>query len=236
MKKSGEYRNFNAKTLVDRRELLAGAATLAGTSLLGLGFPATAAAAEMAQDRMPPIPDDKMTEAQKKVAAELLAGPRKAKVLEGPFVPLIRSPEFMSRLQEVGAYLRFDTKLGSNISEFIILLTARQWTQQFEWDAHSSLASAAGIKPEIVTAIAEGRRPEGMSPDHEMVYDFCAELRQNQSVSDSAYAAVVKRFGEQGVIDMVGLYGYYSLLGMVMNVARTPLPAGKAPALPTFPH
>ena len=234
MEETSETKTTDSKSLVDRRDFLGGATVLAGTSLLGLGASASAAAAEGEADRMPPIPMDQMTEAQKKAAEELIAGPRKA--LVGPFNPLLRSPEFMSRLQKVGEYLRFNTKLGSNISEFIILLTARQWTQQFEWDSHQDLALKAGTKPETIKAMAEGRRPSGMTPDEEMVYEFVTELRLHQSVCDASYAKVANRFGEQGVIDIVGLCGYYTLLGMVMNVARTPLPAGKTAALAMFPH
>ena len=118
-------------------------------------------AAEGMQDRMPPIPADKMTDAQKEAAAEILAGPRKAVV--GPFIPLMRSPELMNRLQKVGEYLRYNTKLGSNISEFIILQMARHMTQQFEWDSHVDLARKAGVKEATITAIAEGRHPSGMT-------------------------------------------------------------------------
>jgi 4-carboxymuconolactone decarboxylase len=234
MDKSREHENPEAKTRVERRDFLGGAATLAGTSLLGLGLPATAAAAEAAQDRMPAIPADKLTDAQKKAAAEIVAGPRGA--LVGPFIPLLRSPDFMSRLQKVGEYLRYNTKLGANISEFIILIAGRQWTQQFEWDSHESLALKAGVKPEVIAAVAEGRRPAGMSADEETVHDFCIELHHNRCVSDASYARVTSRFGEQGVIDIIGLCGYYTMLGMVMNVARTPLPAGKIPPLAPFPH
>jgi 4-carboxymuconolactone decarboxylase len=234
MDKPRENENPEAKAQVERRDFLGGAATLAGTSLLGLGLPATAAAAEATQDRMPPIPADKLTDAQKKAAAEIIAGPRGA--LVGPFIPLLRSPEFMSRLQKVGEYLRYNTKLGANMSEFIILIAGRQWTQQFEWDSHESLALKAGVKPEVIAAVAEGRRPAGMSADEETVYDFCIELHHNRCVSDAAYARVANKFGEQGVIDIIGLCGYYTMLGMVMNVARTPLPAGKTPPLAPFPH
>jgi 4-carboxymuconolactone decarboxylase len=241
---------------VERREFLGGAAvlgaaTLAGTSVLGLAVPAATAssssapeatpvpspdpAPEMMQDRMPAIPADKMTDAQKKAVAELTAGPRTGG-LDGPFIPLLRSPEFMSRLQKTGAFLRFETNLGSVITEFIIILTARQWSQQYEFNSHQALALKAGIKPEIVTAIAEGRRPTGMSPDHEMVHDFCTELHINQSVSDATYAKVVARFTEKGVIEIAGLCGYYSLLGMVMNVARTPIPGATKMPLELFPH
>ena len=234
MDKSREQEESETNSLVERREFLGGAATLAGTSLLGLGLPAAAQAAEAAQDRMPPIAADKMTDAQKKAAEELVAGPRGS--LVGPFVPLLRSPEFMNRLQKTGEYLRYNTKLGSSISEFIILLTARQWTQQFEWDSHYSLGLKAGVKAETIAAVAEGRRPTGMSADEEIVYDFLAELRQNQSVSDATYSRAIKRFGEQGVIDMVGIVGYYSMLAMIMNVARTPLPPGKTPPLSLYPQ
>lgn len=235
MEKPGKQPNSNTKTLVDRRDLLvAGAATLAGSSLLGLANPAEAVAAEGVRDRMPPIPADKMTEAQTKAAAEIAAGPRKAVV--GPFIPLMRSPELMNRLQKVGEYLRYDTKLGPNISEFVILQMARHMSQQFEWDSHVDLALKTGVKKEVLNAIAEGRRPEGMSADEELVYEFVSEIRQHQSVSDASYARVLNRFGEQGVIDITVLCGYYTTLGFVMNVARTPLPPGRTPALPLFPH
>jgi len=222
------------KTLVDRRDFLGGATVLAGSSLLGLASAGHAEAADGMADRMPPIPADKWTDAQKKSAEEITSGPRKE--LVGPFIPLLRSPEYMSRLQKVGEYLRYKTNLGSNISEFIILLIARNWTQQFEWYSHESLALKAGIKPETLKAIAEGRRPAAMTPDEEMVYDYVAELLLHQSVSDPAYARVVARFGEQGVIDITGLCGYYTSLGMLMNVTRSPLPPGIAPPLATFPR
>ena len=188
----------------------------------------------VAQDRMPPIAADKMTDAQKKVAAALVSGPRGA--LVGPFIPLLRSPEFMDRLQKTGEYIRYENSLGHKLTEFTILLTSRYWTQEFEWDAHYDLALKAGMKPEILAAVRDGRRPTGMRPDEESVYDFSSELHQNQSVTDATYARAVKNFGEQGVIDLTGTIGYYTTLAMIMNVARTPLPAEKKPALAGFPN
>lgn len=234
MDEPNEPKISDPKPLVDRRDFLGGATVLAGTSLLGLASAGRAEAAEGVADRMPPIPADKWTEAQKKAAEEITSGPRKD--LVGPFIPLLRSPEYMSRLQKVGEYLRYKTNLGSNISEFIILLIARHWTQQFEWYSHESLALKAGINPETIKAIAEGRRPAAMTADEEMIYEYVAELLLHQSVSDPAYARVVNRFGEQGVIDITGLCGYYTLLGMLMNVTRAPLPPGKTPPLATFPR
>jgi 4-carboxymuconolactone decarboxylase len=192
--------------------------------------------AAAAQDRMPPIPKDKMTEAQKKAFEEVTAGPRGGGGAEGPFVPLLRSPELMSRLQKTGEYLRFHNTIGPKLTEFVILLTARQWTQQYEYDAHQPLALKAGLNQEIISAITEGRRPTGMAADEEIVYDFCSELRQNHSVSDATYARAVSKFGEQGVVDMTGLVGYYTTLAMIMNVARSPLPEGKKAPLAAFPH
>src|SRR5713226_6777484 len=202
MDEPNEPKISDSKALVDRRDFLGGATVLAGTSLLGLASAASAGAAEGVADRMPPIAADKWTDAQKKAAEEITSGPRKE--LTGPFIPLLRSPEFMSRLQKVGEYLRFNTKLGSNISEFIILLIARQWTQQFEWYSHESLALKAGIKEESIRAIAEGQRPSAMTPDEETIYEYVTEIRLHQSVSDPVYAKVVNRFGEQGVIDITG--------------------------------
>jgi 4-carboxymuconolactone decarboxylase len=238
MEESKKSEMPDTKSLVDRRDFLGGATVLAGTTLLGLASPAAATPAapeppEGVADRMPPIPPEKWTDAQKKAAEEITSGPRKD--LVGPFIPLLRSPEYMSRLQRVGEYLRFNTKLGSNISEFIILLIARQWTQQFEWYSHASLALKAGIKPETIKAISEARRPSEMTPDETMVYEFVGELRARQSVSDPVYAQIVNRFGEQGVIDIAGLCGYYTLLGMLMNTTRTPMPPGVQPPLATFP-
>jgi 4-carboxymuconolactone decarboxylase len=183
---------------------------------------------------MPPLNAEQMTQAQRDAAAELAAGPREAVI--GPFVPLLRSPEFMSRLQKTGEYLRFHSALGTRLNELVILITARQWTQQFEWLMHYPIALQAGLGADIAEAIAEGRRPQRMAEDEALVYDFCDELYRTRAVSDATYARAVARFGEQGVVDMVGVAGYYSMLAMIMNVARTALPAGASAPLPNLPR
>src|SRR5512136_2594196 len=175
-----------------------------------------------AQDRMPAIPLEKMTDLQKKYAEEIIKGPRGA--LYGPFVPLIRSPELMDRAQRMGEYLRYKSAIGTRLSELVILITARQWTQQVEWAIHEPIAIKSGIKGEIVSAIADGRYPTGMSADEQIVYDFCTELHVNKSISDSTYERALKRFGERGVIDMLGINGYYTFLAMIMNGTRTAVP------------
>ena len=186
-----------------------------------------------AQDRMPPIAADKMTEAQKKAVAEFTAA---RGALTGPWQVLLRSPEVVNRARGLSDYLRFNSVLPPRLSEFVILITARHWTQQYEWNAHYSLALKGGLNPEIAKAVAEGRRPVRMAEDEEAAYDFCMELHRNRSVSDATYARALSTFGEQGIVDMVGLNGYYTLIAMALNTARTPLPAGAAPALAPFPR
>jgi len=187
----------------------------------------------VAQDRMPAIPLEKMNDLQKKYAEEIIKGPRGA--LYGPFVPLIRSPELMDRAQRMGEYLRFKSAIGNKLSELVILVVARQWTQQVEWYIHEPIAIKAGIKPEVVRAIAEGRRPTGMPEDEEIVYDFCSELHANKSISDATYNRALARFGEQGIMDMLGINGYYTFLAMIMNGTRTAVPDGKPAPLQAFP-
>jgi len=172
------------------------------------------------QDRMPPLPAGKMTDAQRKAAAEMIAGPRKG--VKGPFIPLLRSPELMDRLQKVGEYLRFQSSLEQRISELIMLIVSREWTQHFEWFVHVPLGRKAGISEDTIAALAEGRRPSGMSEDEELAYDFCVELLRNKGVSETTYRRAVMKLGENGVIDMIGVAGYFTTVSMVMNVAHSP--------------
>jgi 4-carboxymuconolactone decarboxylase len=197
--------------------------------ILGVMFSVSA----FAQDRMPPIPYDKMTDLQKKYVDEIRKGPRGA--ISGPFNPLLRSPELMDRTQRIGEYLRYKSAIGNRLSEFVILLISRQWTQQIEWNTHGPMALKTGTKPEVIQAIAEGRRPVGMNDDEEMLYNFVMELQTNKNIADATYDRVLKRFGEQGVIDTLGIAGYYTFIAMVMNGTRTAVPGGKPAPLKPFP-
>jgi 4-carboxymuconolactone decarboxylase len=187
------------------------------------------------KERMPAIPRDQMDDAQRAAADELIAGPRKG--VKGPFIPLLRSPQLMARLQKVGEYLRFESALPRRVNELVTLVVARAWAQQFEWGAHVPLAKAAGTAAEAIEAVREGRRPAGMSREEELAYDFTTELQLNRGVSDATYRACVEAFGERGVIDLVGLIGYFATVSMVLNVAHTPpdAAAGVEP-LPFLPR
>ena len=207
--------------------IIVAASALLGTSLCA--FVSDGAA----QDRLPPIPADKLTEAQKKAASEFEAN-RKQPIF-GPFVPLSRSPQLMLNAERLGNVVRYGNSLPRPVSEFAILLQSRRWTQQYEWYVHAADGKTAGLSDAIIQAVADGRRPENMTDEQEIVYEFCTELNEFHSVTDRTYARMVGKFGEQGMMDLIGLNGYYSFISMVLNVARTPVPPGNTPALTPFP-
>ena len=180
---------------------------------------------------MPPIPADQMTAEQRQAASEF--GTARSAPLTGPFIPMLRSPEVMTRARAMGDYLRYKTRLTPRQSEFVILMAARSWSQQYEWAVHYPIALKAGVTADVAKAIAERRRPDGMTADEATLYDFCDELIRTHAVGDAAYARMVAAFGEPGVVDTVGIVGYYTMLAMVLNTARTPAPDNGAPRLPT---
>jgi 4-carboxymuconolactone decarboxylase len=181
-------------------------------------------------ERMPEIPAERLSAAQAEAAAAFAA--ERGVPVFGPFVPLLRSPELMLCASRMGLYLRYGSALPLRISEFAILIVAREWSQPVEWAIHHPIALKAGVAPETAQALAEGRRPDTMSADEALAYAFSTELMRNRAVSDATYAAVVAHFGEQGAIDLTGINGYYALLAMAMNVARTALPEEAPSRLP----
>jgi 4-carboxymuconolactone decarboxylase len=181
-------------------------------------------------DRLPPLPPELWTDAQREAASEIVNGPRGA--LYGPFVPLLRSPELMGHAQRLGEYLRYRSAIGTRLSELAILVTARAWNQQVEWAIHAPIAQQAGIAADAVDAIARRERPQAMSAEEEAVYDFCTELQRDKRVSDRVYNGALALFGEQGVVDLMGVNGYYTFLAMLMNAAQTEAPPSSANPLP----
>jgi 4-carboxymuconolactone decarboxylase len=179
--------------------------------------------------RFQPLTYDTMTPEQKKLIDSILGGPRTS--LDGPFNIMLRSPEMGDLAQKFGAYARYHTSLPPRLNEFVILITARQWTAQFEWQAHHKIAQAAGLSPAIIDALAAGKRPASMQPDEEAVYNFCFEVLTTKHASDSAFQAAKEKFGERGVVDMLGVMGYYQFVSMLLNVDGYPLPDGVAPEL-----
>src|SRR5262245_41761620 len=198
-----------------------------------IAFVIVAVNVEQAQDRLPPIPAEKMTAEQKKAVDDFRAARQNEP--SGPFLPLLRSPEVMTRMRALGDYLRYKSALPPRLSEFVILITSRQWNQPYEWNVHYPIAINAGVSPNVAIAIAEGRRPEQLTEDEEILYNFSMELQNSKGVSDATYARALSRFGEQGVIDTIGIAGYYSSLAMVLNTARTPSGAPAAVSLAALP-
>ncbi len=178
-----------------------------------------------AEDRLPTIPPAEYTTDQKQAATDFVTA-RKGPVF-GPFEPLMHSPQVMTLSRSMGDYLRFNSAIGNTLSELVILIVAREWTQDFEWWFHYPIALKAGISREIADAIADGRRPGGMTADEEMIYDYTSELLQTKRVSESTFNRVKARFGTKGVVDLTGISGYYTFLAMQLNAAQYKLPKGQ---------
>ncbi len=193
---------------------------------------ALVALAAAAQPRLPTIPPAQYSPEQAQAAVEFEAA-RKTPVF-GPFEPLMYSPQVMSQARAMGDYLRYRSAIGTTLSELAILVTAREWSQDYEWYVHQPIAAKQGIGAAIIDAIADGRRPTGMSDDEEIVYDFSTELHRNKRVSDATFARADKRFGKQGVVDLTGINAYYTLLAMQLNMAGYEPPKG-AKRLERFP-
>jgi 4-carboxymuconolactone decarboxylase len=185
------------------------------------------------QDRLPPIAEASWNDEQRRYAQAIIGGPRGA--LVSPFVPLLRSPELMDHTQRMGEYLRYRSAIGPRLSELAILVTAQHWSQRVEWAIHVPIALGQGISARAIEALAQGRRPDTLKDDEAIVYDFSTELHRDQGVGDKTWADAIERFGEQGVVDLIGINGYYALLSMVMNAARTPAPASTFQRLHRLP-
>jgi len=198
--------------------------TILRASALCLIFAGSALA--LTGERMAEIPLDKMTPAQRTVADTIMSGPRKG--MSGPFNAWLRSPELADRLQKVGEYLRFNTSLDKRLNEMAIIMTAQFWGAQYEWYAHAPLALKAGLDPAIVAAIGAGQKPVNMKDDEAIVWEFTTQLRRDHGVDDAIYTKAVDKFGEQGVMDLIGVNGYYDVVSMTLNVAHVAAPAGEA--------
>lgn len=186
-------------------------------------------------------PVEQMSPAQRQYFDAMMSGPVSgtgssavvsgAKNLGAPFNVYLRSPELAEVLRKLGEQIRFKSSLPTKLNEFAILITARHWGAQYEWFAHHRLALKAGLDPAIAAELALGHRPQGMNAQELAIYNFSHELHHNHEVSDASYKAVLDLFGERGVVDLIAVNGYYVFVSMILNVDRTPLPAGVTPPL-----
>lgn len=185
-------------------------------------------------DRLPPLPPEQMSATQRAAAHAITAGPRGE--LVGPFIPLLRSPELMTRLQRTGEYLRFDSVIAAPLRELAILLVARRWNQQFEWAYHCPLAVQVGLPQDVIESVAAARRPDAAAEDITATWDLIDQLHRTGKVDNPTYAQALVQLGEVGVVEIVALVGYYTTLAMIMNVAQTPAPPHDGPPLPSGGH
>lgn len=185
------------------------------------------------QSRLPAVPEAELSVDQRAALADFRAV-RKTEP-SGPWHAFMRSPDLFTHAQRMGEYLRYRCTFAGRLAELAVLLVAREHSQDFEFAVHAPLAQAAGVDAGIVAAIRDGRRPEGLDQDAQLVTDFVTELLRRKSVSEPTWTLALARFGEQGCVDLCGIVGYYGLLAAVMNVARVPPPAGRD-KLPRFPE
>src|SRR5580698_4556572 len=188
-----------------------------------------AAVAGHAQDvtRFAPLKPEELTPAQKAWADALAAPPRNGKISNPPFRAYIRSPDLAPRLTELADYLRWHTSLPPRLSELAILITAREWTAQYEWYAHYPQAMKGGLDPKVAAAIAEGKRPETMKDDEKALYDLATSLYRERKVSDAVYKAALDQLGERGIVDMIGIIGFYDITSMTLITMQAGVPDGK---------
>lgn len=188
------------------------------------------AASAPSAERFPPLTPEQMT-AQQKAVAERIMGSRKS--LSGPFSVWLRSPVLADRMQQVGEYVRFNSSIPKSLSEFAIMVAARQWSSQLEWHLHYREAVGAGVPPALLADLAANRRPAGMQADEALVYDFSMAMHCGRGrAPDALVESVRSRFGDQGTVDLIGIASYYGAVAMTINVGKTPLPDGVEPPLP----
>lgn len=182
-------------------------------------------------DRMPAISADDYTPEQRAAAERLISTPRGN--VRGPFIPLLRSPELLDRAQALGEFLRYHCSVPVRLREFAILVTARHWSQPYEWLAHIRPAITAGVNRRVLEQIAQGEEPLAANADELTIHAFVMQVHTGGRVDDTTYAAARLLLGEQGVIELLGICGYYAMLAMILNVARTACSDPSFPVPPT---
>ncbi len=176
--------------------------------------------------RLPPLNHDTMSAEQRRVHDMIASGPRGR--VEGPLLAWLQSPGLAERAQALGAFCRYGTCLPPRLSELAILVTAEYWRAPFEWYAHAPIAAKAGHTAENIEALRTGKAPSFTQDDERIVYDYARELLRTRKVSDATAARAHKTLGDTGVVDLIGLLGYYGLISMTIKGLEVPLPAGEA--------
>ena len=207
---------------------------LLGASVLAVLALTTPAARSEDAVRFAPLKAEELSPPQKAWADLISAPPRNARFTVPPYRAYIRNPDLAPKLSNLSDYLRWNTSLPPRLSEMAILIPARHWTAQYEWTAHYPLAMKGGLDPKIADAIARGTRPDGMKDDEAALYDLGIALYRDRKVSDAVYKAALEKFGERGIMDIVGIMGYYDLVSMTLITMQAGSANDSVPPLPAL--
>ena len=188
--------------------------------------------AEDGPPRFPKITMEQLNPEQQAVASEVLK--QSSAGLGGPYGMLIKSPELLKRYLLMTEYLRQKTSLPHRLNEMAILLEARLWDAQYEWWAHEPLARKAGVPDAVIEDIRAGKRPAAMQPDEAIVYDVVTEILNKRQLSDETFAKAKQTLGEQQVVDLVAVTGFYVMVSAVVIAGRIEIPGGGAPPMPVL--
>jgi 4-carboxymuconolactone decarboxylase len=180
--------------------------------------------------RLPVLNEDNLNEAQRALLESMRSGPRGGRVrLSGPFGVYMHAPQYGELTQRLGAFVRFSTSVEPRLSEFTILCIGRIWRAQYEWHAHAPIAEQAGVSPQTIRDVKAGRTPTKAAKDERAIWDFVQELHKRRRVNDRNYKRVHAVLGDKGMVEFVGVLGYYTAVSMVLDVFNVPLPDGAAP-------
>jgi 4-carboxymuconolactone decarboxylase len=206
---------------------------LAGAAALAVLAATAGHGEERFSERLSDLPLDHLTPEQQQMAVHLKTPPRNSALNGGPFNAYARSPRLGLLLLEVSDYVRFNSSLPPRLSEFAIMIGARYWSVPYEWRAHYPLAIKGGLDRQILVDLGAGNRPQNMKDDETALYDFCTEMYRDKNVSDAAFQAALDKFGERGVMDLIGLIGYYDIASMALIAQKAPaMPVEEAPLVP----
>jgi 4-carboxymuconolactone decarboxylase len=183
---------------------------------------------DLQSPRLPKLSEATLTADQRALAESIKSGPRGQFKMSGPFAIYLHSPPFGELAQKLGGHLRFKTSVPPRLSEFAILCTAHYWKAQYEWVMHAPVAEKQGVKPQTVREIQAGRPPKSAARDELAIYAFVKELYANRRVGTPTYNRVKKILGDAGVVELVGILGYYAMVSMTLNTFKAPLPEGMA--------
>ena len=176
--------------------------------------------------RLPVLDMASLTGEQQALVDAISSGPRGRFSNSGPFAVYLHAPGFGHLAQQLGGYVRLGTSVPPRLSELAILCTARFWQAQYEWVAHAAIAAKQGVKPATIRDLQAGRTPTSAPRDEMAIYAFVRELYATRRVSDATYKRVHKLLGDAGMVELVGILGYYAMVSMILNVFRMPVPEG----------